>query len=666
MSKKYRNLLSPLKVGSKIARTRFLYPCALPHFLQGPERFPAEPMIDYYTNLAKNGSSIICFHDFANDFQRNSPGEDGKRFPMYDLSDPSVENYYCQLNDNVRYFGGLMVFEMFGNDCMPEYEVVDMEMAREQRDMMMLIDPGFFNKPKQSRPEFGFQPRKEFPREAMEEMISEGVKKCRYYKGLGFAGCTIEISRGRFGSFMDDEANTRTDEYNGSVANRARLILEIMRRIKTEAGEDFLVIGNFASSDYKAAYEDKIEYLRILEPYMDLIHIRSRIAQTGYDGKKEDYLTPQALTDSINLKKSGVKTPVCAWTGFQDPQLMEDAIAAGAVDMISCARMFISNSDIGKLLEEGRGEDVVPCVLCNKCHGVSLKGDWLCACTVNPRIGIEHRLGRLKSSGAKAPKKVTVIGGGPVGMRAALFACRDGHSVTLFEASDALGGQLKTAKYPSFKWPMANYIEFLIRQVEKATIDVRLSTRATPDMIRREGFDVVICATGAAPKNPAIPGVEAAKWNPHTVYGNSGKIGKRVVCIGGSESSVEAGLYLAGDCGHEVTVLSRQGKLLYDANPIHYPEMVLGYARELPNFKSITYATTTQIEPGRVTYKDRDGAEHIIECDDVVAAGGVQPRMDEALAFSDAADKFFIIGDASGTNNIWRGNRDAFAVVSQI
>ena len=248
-------------------------------------------------------------------------------------------------------------------------------------------------------------------------------------------------------------------------------------------------------------------------------------------------------------------------------------------------------------------------------------------------------------------------------MRAALYAAARGHDVTLYEASDRLGGQLRLMDAPSFKWPLVNYREYLIRQLEKAGVRVLLQTRATPEVLLPERYDVLIAALGASPKLPPIPGAEKAKTVFET-FGHEAEFGKRCVVIGGSESGTEAGLYLA-ETGHQVTVLTRQEGLALDATPIHYRETIQEFYGALPNFDFIPHAAATEIGDGWVEYRDETGALRRLECDSVVALGGMSAHQEEAMALYPCAGDFYMIGDCRKVGNIHTGTRDAYAVTHQ-
>ena len=409
--------------------------------------------------------------------------------------------------------------------------------------------------------------------------------------------------------------------------------------------------------------KETIELAKLCEGLVDIFQFRASDANknhpTGYNSKLHKYYTLDACA---KVKASGTSILCEPIGGFQNLDDCEDAIASGKADLIGGARAFFVDPDYYQKAKEGRGEDVLPCVRCNKCHVPSLTGSWLSFCTVNPEIGIAHKLDKLTRPAGK-PKKIAVVGGGPAGMRAALFAAERGHDVTLYEASDRLGGQLKLMDAPSFKWPLVEYREYLIRQLQKAGVRILLNTRATPETLIPEDYDVLIAALGASPKLPPIPGADRAKTVFET-FGHEAEFGKKCVVIGGSESGTEAGIYLAEN-GHEVTVLTRQEGLALDATPIHYRETIQEFYAELPNFRFIPHAAATRIGEGWVEYRDAEGELRRIESDSVVALGGMEAHQNEAMALYACARDFYMIGDCRQVGNIHTGARDAYSVTHQ-
>lgn len=251
-------------------------------------------------------------------------------------------------------------------------------------------------------------------------------------------------------------------------------------------------------------------------------------------------------------------------------------------------------------------------------------------------------------------------------MKAAIDLHDRGHRVTLFEAEDHLGGAIYHADFVSFKWTLRDFKDYLIRQVGKRRMDVRLNTRATPDLIRAEGFDVVIAALGAVPAKPPIPGIDGDNvcFAVESMI-HPDRLGRDVVVIGGGEVGVEAGMNLA-EKGHDVTVLEMRPELAMDTTMIHYRSMFQAAWEKLPNFRGICQATVTAITPEGVTYRNPEGEEHVVYAHSVVISAGMRSRQQEALAYYGSAERFFCIGDCDKTATVQQAMRSAFAVASQI
>jgi NADPH-dependent 2,4-dienoyl-CoA reductase/sulfur reductase-like enzyme len=329
------------------------------------------------------------------------------------------------------------------------------------------------------------------------------------------------------------------------------------------------------------------------------------------------------------------------------------------------ARAWISNPNYFDFVKEGRGEDLVPCLRCNKCHGRGEKDPFVSVCSVNPVIGLEHKIDRMIAPVTKK-KKVAIVGGGPGGMRCAMYLEERGHEVTIYEAGEKLGGAIKHSDYASFKWPLRDFKNFLIAQVEKHNITVRMNTKATPDMLSKENYDVIITALGAVPAKPPIPGIDNENvFFAEKAFMDQGSFGKNVVVIGGGEVGIEVAMHLC-EKGHNATVLEMRDRLAADSTKIHYLEMFKEAWEALPNFGSIVNVIVTGVKDNEVCYKDKDGTEHSIPCDSVVVSAGVRALTDEALKFAGIADEFYMIGDCKAPATIQQAMRSAFSTAMRI
>ncbi len=654
MKPKYTHLLSPVRVGSHVLKNRFVSGNALPHFLQGPETYPAEPLINHVVSVARNGAAIVTIADWTNPQQRESFNEDGRRFPMFDLSDPSVENYVAQMTDQIHYYDSLASLALMPfNGPDPLFDVSYIPASTKKGGLAAMWRKG--------------QAAQPFSHEQIREIIETYAQKMKYYQTLGFDMCTLHFAYGAtlFARFLSPKTNHRTDEYGGSIENRARFMLELCQRIKELCGRDFPIeIQISAHEDGGTTLEETIQLAKLAEGYVDIFQFRAATGNlnhpTGYNSEAHKYIT---LNECAAVKASGTRILCEPIGGFQNLEDAESAIAEGKADLIGGARMFFVDPDFYQKALEGRGEDVLPCVRCNKCHVLSMSGEWHSVCTVNPQIGLAHRLDKLikPTSGSK---KVAIIGGGPAGMRAALFCQERGHQVSLFEATDCLGGQLNLMDDISFKWPLVQYREYLKNQLNKSSVRVVMNTRVTPDMLT-EDYDAVIAALGATPVKPPVPGVEKAK-STFEVLGHEAELGHRCVVIGGSETGMDTGMYLA-EKGHDVVVLTRGKVLAPDATPIHYREIMEESYKAMPNFRYILHAATQSIGDDFVEYLDTvSGEVKRLECDSVVALGGMSAHQEEAMTFYGIGQQFFMIGDCKQIGNVQTGNRSAYAAANQI
>lgn len=650
----FLKLNSPLVLRNTLIKNRLFFPNALPKTQQGPEPFPADPMISFYSKLARNGAAIICYADMSNADQRQAFNRDEQHFPMYDIKNPSVENYISQVADCVHYYGSKLIVDVSAGNRMEDVDVVDGvpdQLPPRDLDHEVHISE--------------MKPQRRAMTEAdIEAHIQIAVEKALYYQRLGFDGGYLGLFQGKYGNFLSGELNTRQDAYGGSLENRVRFPLRVLQAIRDAVGPDFILVLDINRFSAGLSFDDAIAFTKLSEPYIDLIHLRAVQVQTAFEGSEENYAKPENLQYAKALRTASIATPIAAWTGYQELSRMEELLETGIVDMIAAGRFQLCNPELKNALATGDESNLLPCLLCNKCHGDTLKGPWVARCSVNPRIGLAAREERMVQPPTKT-KTVAVVGGGPAGMAAAMYLRERGHTVDLYEQSDKLGGQIRTALYPTFKWPLKRFLNRLEEITHSNGANILLNVPANPGLLRQKKYDAVIVAIGSTPKRPKIEGVLDAKvWLPIEVYGHEQELGQKIVCIGGSETSAETALYLA-QSGHQVTLVTRKKRIASDANPIHYVDQFRAACRQNPNLTILEETTTVRVKFNEVVIR-RPDAEETLCCDTVVAAGGMQPNREQAAAFADVAPEVYYIGDCVEAKNIAHCMRSAFAAANQI
>lgn len=638
MSNKYDHLLSPFKIGNVVFRNRiFTAPMGL-HALQGGELYPTEAIITHYANKAKGGAAVVtCSGTGA---YAVTPDKDHM---AYDLYIGHSQHYLAQLADAIHFYGAKASMEINSSAKEPGYAVVG--------GRPMMGPPG--------QPPSGES--KEITPEMMKQVADNFADQCQILKRIGFDMCLIHVAydMGLLGSFINPSINTRTDEYGGSMENRMRFLNMCFDSIKARCGKDFLIELRMSGELPEGSgftNKDAIEMAKCLEGHIDILHVH---AGTGWQAHPMCFEpeTPN-LWMAEAIKKSGTSLPVLTIGGYQDLDEIEDAIANGKADLVSMARGWLADPNLGIKAYEERGEDVVPCVKCMRCHDSACIDGVTFVCTVNPVIGIEHKLEQIDKPAAKV-KKVAIIGGGPAGMQAALTAANRGHDVTLYEKTEKLGGQLNFADYARFKSGLAKYKAWLIAQIAKTKVKVVLNKEATKELLLAEGYEDVIVAVGADPLILPISGADKAITAP-AVYGNEAAIGEKVVVIGGGQVGCETALHLAQQ-GKTVTILEMLPKILSDASASYRNRLTRNMDYLPDTLIRITEARCSGIGDGFVTYLDKDGKEQKILCDAVVMAAGMRSRQAAALALFDSAYKLTMVGDCEKTGNVQKAVRAAFA-----
>ncbi|MEL6565615.1 MAG: NADPH-dependent 2,4-dienoyl-CoA reductase [Pseudomonadota bacterium] len=375
-------------------------------------------------------------------------------------------------------------------------------------------------------------PPAELDEDGIEKQISDIVATAVRARDAGYDGVEIMGSEGYFiNQFLVTHTNKREDRWGGSYENRMRLPIEIVRRTRAAVGDDFIIIYRLSMIDLVpngSTHEEVVQLAQAVE------RAGATIINTGIGWHEARIPTiatsvPRAAFAWVTKKLMGqVSIPVITSNRINTPEVAEEVLATGCADMVSMARPMLADAHFVSKAIAGQADHIAPCIACNQaCLDHTFSGK-ISSCLVNPRACYETE---LTIEPATAIKTVAVVGAGPAGLSAAMTAAQRGHAVTLIDRAAEIGGQLNLAKQVPGKEEFWGLVDWFRTMVTALKIDVQLETEATTEMLR--DFDEVIIATGVLPRDPEIPGQDAANVHSYIdVLTKAATPGKSVAVIG--------------------------------------------------------------------------------------------------------------------------------------
>ena len=491
--------------------------------------------------------------------------------------------------------------------------------------------------------------RKEMPRELSPEEIQKIIEAfgeaARRVKETGADGVEIHMAHGYLiNQFLSPFSNKRADEFGGDPDRRMRMAIEVLRTVRNKVDTDFLVFCRLSGDEYVEdglKLEDTKEIAKALERNgADALHISACVAASGYLNHPPYYAEEGLFVHLAQGIKSVVGIPTITVGRIRTPELANQILEENKADLISMGRALIADPYLPMKTLQGRREEIIPCISCNRCILSIRKGPLQCA--VNPETGREA-LFKLKK--AEHPKRVWIIGGGPAGMKAAEVAARRGHQVTLYEEKERLGGRFLLAAIPPRKQVLNEFIEQLTRQLKKQPIKIALGKPFTLASLKRGRPDVVIIATGAKPFFPPIDGIEDSQAiSVEEALSDPTHLGKKVLVIGGGGIGAEVADYLSEN-GKEVTLIEMREGIALDL-VAHLQHFLNKRLRE-KGAQILTSTKAIRFEKEGLWVEDPQGTKRLGGFDSIVIALGSIPNDELVESLKGKAPEVYVVGDAS-------------------
>lgn len=518
-------------------------------------------------------------------------------------------------------------------------------------------------------------PNMDMPRELsiaeIERIVEKFAAAALRARQAGFDAVELHATHGYLlHGFMSAVSNIREDAYGGSLRNRCRLILEVVRAIKARAGQDFPVWARLTAKEFGVPHGITLDDARQTIAWLEeegvaavnvsatnpnirgTVHMAwsvpgSNIALPS-TAQPYGYLVPLAA----EIKKTA-RVPVIA-IGRISPEAGECAIARGEIDFAAMGRQLICDPDLPNKIASGARSDIRPCVGCNECLQRLIFEQASVACSVNPVIGRENE---LNLAPAPKRKRVLVVGGGPAGLEAAEACATRGHEVIVLEKKQSLGGQLCFACLPPFKDSIKELLAYLTKRMADLNVKVELGVEATRERVLAYRPDALVIATGVKGRAARLPGAGKLPVFDAEEVLQGANPGEAVAIVGGGLTGCETAEYLA-EKGKRVTIVEMTDILAPGMDPIRKGHLLTRMSQR--NIAVRLQCKALGVAASGLVFSNGEGRREIVPCDAVVMATPPAPDQDLYRQLAGSVPEIRLAGDCISPRRIAEAMLEGF------
>lgn len=652
---KYPALFEPFKIGSCEVKNRIVM-SAMDTKHEGENYIWSDETIAYYIERAKGGVGLIhTYACYCDSHVENGPAVDS---PF--ANGEKCREQLTKLVNGVHEYGCKLFVQLWSG-----FGRIAFAMAMEGDLIAPSACPNRWDPDSMCRP---------LTKDEIGRIVTAHIEAAKLCKECGADGVNIVAA---YGGYLGDQFgmsvwNHREDEYGGSLENRARMNVEIIRGIKEACGEDFPVTCRFTVKSHMSApgrgHIAGQEYTELGRDTEESIALGKLFVEAGADG----FLIGEGCYDAIYwqyppmYQKEGlwldevrpfteaIGVPVMCPGRILMPDMAEKAVEDGAVTAVALGRALLADPMWASKAKAGRAEDIRPCIGCNNGCMARVMSGLPIMCAVNADLFREREQELVP---AEKSKKVAVVGAGIGGMECARILKKRGHDVTVFEKTGHVGGLFNAAGVPDFKSGDHRLVAWYEKEMRELGVPIRFNTEVGAQELKDAGFEAVIVAAGAAPRIPAMPGIEKIRAvSAVDVLNGAETVGNKIAIVGGGWIGCEVALWLSEDEAKDISVIEMSQGIMTggEIQPAPPNEQFMVEAFESKaNIHVFTRSKVMGFDEGKVHVKTKKLGEHDIEADTVIISIGLKPMQTVYDELKETmGESVYLVGDAEAPGNI--------------